>query len=198
MTELNGMNLEVGCKITSFDKTEDKLAINTKSSLAEPQYIEPDSEEEEELSDNMLKIAVKLLTDTAIIPKQGSKGAAGSDLYADILEDVIILPGKTTIIKTGIAMQIPEDYVGLIYARSGKSIKEDLAPANKVGVIDSDYRGEIMVALHNHGLEMRVIHPNERIAQIVFQKCYSPRFYVVSELDETERGEGRLGSTGKE
>ena len=198
MIELNGISFETGCKITSFSEPEEKLQVNTKSSLIPTEYVEPDLEEVKEMSNNMLKIAIKPLTDTAIVPKQESKGAAGSDLHANIPEDVIILPGKTAIIKTGIAMQIPEDYVGLVYARSGKSIKEDLAPANKVGVIDSDYRGEIMVALHNHGLEQRVVHPDERIAQIVFQKCYSPRFYVVSELDETERGEGRLGSTGKE
>ncbi len=140
---------------------------------------------------------VKKLNDQAILPTYGSAAAAGADLYACEEREVEILPGETRLIHTGLAMAIPEGTVGLIYARSGLASKKDLAPANKVGVIDSDYRGEIMVALHNHGKEVRTVAHGERIAQIVFAPYYTADFHLTEELDETKRGEGGFGSTGK-
>jgi len=141
-------------------------------------------------------IEIKKLSDTAIIPTYGSIDAAGADLYADIEENEVILPHETKLIKTGIAMAIPKGLVGLIFARSGLASKRGLAPANKVGVIDSDYRGEIMVALHNHTNEEKTIEKNERIAQISFVPYIKGNFDVVSELSETIRGAGGFGSTG--
>ena len=143
------------------------------------------------------KINIKLLNDDAIIPTYGSNFAAGADLYANIKEDEIINPSETKFIKTGISLEIPEGLVGLIYPRSGLSCKEGLAPANKVGVIDSDYRGEIIVALHNHSKEIRTITPNERIAQIVFTPYIKGNFNIVKDLSDTKRGNGGFGSTGK-
>ena len=143
------------------------------------------------------KINIKLLNDDAIIPTYGSNFAAGADLYANIKEDEIINPSETKFIKTGISLEIPEGLVGIIYPRSGLSCKEGLAPANKVGVIDSDYRGEIIVALHNHSKEIRTITPNERIAQIVFTPYIKGNFNIVKDLSDTKRGNGGFGSTGK-
>lgn len=139
---------------------------------------------------------IKKLDDRAIVPKYGTEGSAGADLYALLDEDITINPGETKLIHTGIAMEIEKGYVGLIYARSGISLKKDLAPANKVGVIDSDYRGEIMVALHNHGKEVRTVEKFERIAQIVFTQYEKFEFNLVDELNETNRGTGGYGSTG--
>lgn len=143
------------------------------------------------------KINIKLLNDDAIIPTYGSNFAAGADLYANIQKDETINPSETKFIKTGISLEIPDGLVGLIYPRSGLSCKEGLAPANKVGVIDSDYRGEIIVALHNHSKEIRTITPNERIAQIVFTPYIKGNFNVVKDLSDTKRGNGGFGSTGK-
>ncbi len=143
------------------------------------------------------KINIKLLNDDAIIPTYGSNFAAGADLYANIQKDEIINPSETKFIKTGISLEIPDGLVGLIYPRSGLSCKEGLAPANKVGVIDSDYRGEIIVALHNHSKEIRTITPNERIAQIVFTPYIKGKFNIVKDLSDTKRGNGGFGSTGK-
>ncbi len=143
------------------------------------------------------KINIKLLNDDAIIPTYGSNFAAGADLYANIKEDETINPSETKFIKTGISLEIPDGLVGLIYPRSGLSCKEGLAPANKVGVIDSDYRGEIIVALHNHSKEIRTITPNERIAQIVFTPYIKGNFNIVKDLSDTKRGNGGFGSTGK-
>lgn len=140
---------------------------------------------------------IKKLNENARIPTYGSEFAAGADLYACLDADVTIAPAETLLIHTGIAMQIPEGLVGLIYARSGLASKKGLAPANKVGVIDSDYRGEIMVALHNHGTIPQTISDGERIAQIVFAPYYAAEFSVVDELDDTTRGTGGFGSTGK-
>ena len=109
---------------------------------------------------------------------------------------VTVMPGTTEFIKTGIAMEIPAGLVGLIYARSGMACKKGLAPANKVGVIDSDYRGEIIVALHNHSDKPVTIEPKDRIAQIVLAPYIAADFNEVEELDDTERGEGGFGSTG--
>jgi len=139
---------------------------------------------------------IKKLNENARIPTYGSKSAAGADLYACEAGEVIIEPNQTKLIHTGIAMEIPEGMVGLIYARSGLASKKGLAPANKVGVIDSDYRGEIMVALHNHGTEAQTVADGERIAQIVFAPYYAAEFTVVEELNDTARGDGGFGSTG--
>ena len=143
------------------------------------------------------KINIKLLDENATIPTYGSDYAAGADLYANIKEEIEINPGETEFIKTGISLEIPEGLVGLIYPRSGLSCKEGLAPANKVGVIDSDYRGEIIVALHNHSKEKRTINPKERIAQIIFTPYIKGQFNIVNNLSDTQRGNGGFGSTGK-
>ena len=128
------------------------------------------------------KINIKLLNSDAIIPTYGSDFAAGADLYANIYENIEIEPGNTKFIKTGISLEIPEGMAGLIYPRSGLSCKQGLAPANKVGVIDSDYRGEIIVALHNHSKETRTISPNDRIAQIIFTPYIKGKFNIVDNL----------------
>ena len=143
------------------------------------------------------KINVKKLNDNATIPTYGSEFSAGADLYACEGGDVTLASGETRLIHTGIAIEIPCGYVGLIYARSGLATKRGLAPANKVGVIDSDYRGEIMVALHNHSGEAQTVCDGERVAQIVFTPYAAASFCVVSELGDTERGEGGFGSTGR-
>ena len=145
----------------------------------------------------MDKIAVKILREGAKLPTYGSVEAAGADLYACLEADVTIAPGQTAFIPTGFAMAVPKDCAGLIYARSGMACKRDLAPANKVGVIDSDYRGEIIVALHNHGNQDRTISHGERIAQMIITPVLTPAYEIAETLDDTERGEGRFGSTGK-
>ena len=142
------------------------------------------------------KVCIKLLDENAVLPTYGSIDAAGADLYANISENETILPGETKLIKTGIAMAIPKGLVGLVFARSGLASKRGLAPANKVGVIDADYRGEIMVALHNHSNIEQSIEPKERIAQIAFIPYVKGNFDVVDDLEETVRGTGGFGSTG--
>ena len=142
------------------------------------------------------EVCIKLLNDKATLPTYGSVDAAGADLYANISETETILPNETKLIKTGVAMAIPQGLVGLVFARSGLASKRGLAPANKVGVIDADYRGEIMVALHNHSNQEQSIEPNERIAQIAFVPYIKGEFKVVDNLEETERGAGGFGSTG--
>lgn len=139
---------------------------------------------------------IKKIDERAILPKYGTDFSAGADLYALLDENIIIKPGETHLIHTGICMEIPEGYVGLVYARSGISLKKGLAPANKVGVIDCDYRGEVMVALHNHSNEVRVVEIGERVAQIVFTKYEKFDFDLVDELSDTVRGVGGYGSTG--
>ncbi|MBR7163307.1 MAG: dUTP diphosphatase [Clostridia bacterium] len=139
-------------------------------------------------------VKVKKLVEDAVLPKYGTEFSAGADLV-NAGGDVVIEPGKTVIIHTGIALEIPVGLVGLVYARSGMATKRGLAPANKVGVIDSDYRGEIMVALFNHGTEKQVIENGERVAQIVIAP-YVTATFVEGELDDTIRGEGGFGSTG--
>ena len=139
---------------------------------------------------------IKKLNEKATVPTYGSAFAAGADLYACEENAVTVEAGETKLIHTGIAMAIPEGYVGLVYARSGLASKRGLAPANKVGVIDSDYRGEVMVALHNHGNVPQTVESGERIAQIVFTPYVAAEFNVTEELDETVRGEGGFGSTG--
>lgn len=139
---------------------------------------------------------IKKLKPNATIPTYGSANAAGADLYACIDAALTINPGETSLVPTGLAMALPEGYAGLIYARSGLASKKGLAPANKVGVIDSDYRGEVMVALHNHSNVPATIDPQERIAQLVITPYITAAFDVVDELDDTARGEGGFGSTG--
>ncbi|MBE6727531.1 MAG: dUTP diphosphatase [Ruminococcaceae bacterium] len=137
------------------------------------------------------------LDKTAVTPSYGSAAAAGADLYACTAgETVTFNPGETKLIHTGIAMQIPDGLVGLIYARSGIATKRGLAPANKVGVIDSDYRGEIMVSLHNHSNEIQEIADGERVAQLVIAPFVTATFEEAQSLDETDRGAGGFGSTG--
>ena len=143
-----------------------------------------------------VKINIKKLNENAVIPTLGSEYAAGSDLYACIDEELSINPGETVLVKTGLAMEIPEGYAGLIYARSGLATKRGLAPANKVGVVDSDYRGEVMVALHNHSNEVQRIEPKERIAQLVVAPFLKVEFEEVDKLNDTVRGEGGFGHTG--
>ena len=145
----------------------------------------------------MEKIAVKRLREGAILPSFGSEGAAGADLYACLEHDVTILPGETVFVPTGLAMELPRGYAGLVYARSGMACKRGLAPANKVGVIDSDYRGEFIVALHNHGAEKQIISNAERIAQLVITPVLIPEYVEAEDLSETSRGSGGFGSTGK-
>lgn len=142
-------------------------------------------------------IRVKKLRDNAIMPTYGTDGAAGADLYACLDQVVTIEPGKTVFIPTGLAMEIPHGYAGLIYARSGLACKRGLAPANKVGVIDSDYRGEFIVALHNHGDETQTVSHGERVAQLVITPVVTPVYLETDALSDTERAAGGFGSTGK-
>ncbi len=142
-------------------------------------------------------VAVKKLRENAVIPTYGSEYAAGADLYACIDEITEFEPGETRLIPTGLAMEIPIGYAGLIYARSGLASKKGLAPANKVGVVDADYRGEIMVALHNHSTGKKSIEPKERIAQLVIAPYLTAVFNETDELNDTVRGDGGFGSTGR-
>lgn len=144
-----------------------------------------------------LPVSVCKLQENAILPTYGSPMAAGADLYALPGKEITVAPGETVFFSTGIAVAIPEGYVGLIYARSGLSCKSDLAPANKVGVIDADYRGEIRVALHNHGASTRVVAGGDRIAQLVIAPVLQAEFLLCDTLDDTARGAGGFGSTGK-
>ena len=143
----------------------------------------------------MEQLKIKKLDERATIPTYGTSLSAGADLYALVEEEIKINPGETVIIPTGLAMAIPEGYVGLIYARSSLGTKRGLAPANKVGVIDADYRGEVKVVLYNQSKEIQSICPNERIAQIVITPFMQVNFELVDTLDETERGQGGFGST---
>lgn len=145
----------------------------------------------------MVFVNIKKLDENAVMPKYGSEFAAGADLCALCDQPIAILPHQTVMIRTGIAAEIPEGYAGLIYARSGIASKRGLAPANKVGVVDSDYRGEIMVALHNHSEVAAEILPGERIAQLVIAPFLKAEFREADELTDTQRGEGGFGSTGR-
>lgn len=142
-------------------------------------------------------VRIKKLRDNATVPTYGSEFAAGADLYAAIDEAVTIEPGETKLIPTGLALEIPVGYAGLIYARSGLACKRNLTPANKVGVVDADYRGEVMVALLNHGKTAQTLEPSERIAQMVIAPFVTANFILSDELDDTVRGEGGFGSTGR-
>ena len=145
----------------------------------------------------MPAIKVKKLDERAVLPAYGSEYAAGADLYAVSDGAITFLPGETKFVHTGLAMEIPVGYAGLVYARSGLATKRGLAPANKVGVVDSDYRGEVMVALHNHSGKEQTIGAGERIAQLVITPFLKASFYEADELSDTARGAGGFGSTGK-
>ncbi len=143
---------------------------------------------------NKTNVKITKLCPDAIIPTYGTEFSAGADLYS--VTEVTIAPGETAFLGTGIATAIPEGLVGLVYARSGMACKRNLAPANKVGVIDSDYRGEIKVALHNHGNVPQTVQKGERIAQLVIAPYLRAEYEEVDSLDDTKRGQGGFGSTG--
>jgi dUTP pyrophosphatase len=145
----------------------------------------------------MNAIRVKKLNPNAVLPTYGSIEAAGADLYACIDAPITIQPGETAWIPTGLSLEVPKGCAGLIYARSSMGVKRGLAPANKVGVIDSDYRGEIRVVLLNHGKTPQIVENGERVAQFLITPVLTPVYEEVSELTETERGGGGFGSTGK-
>ena len=145
----------------------------------------------------METIKIKKLYENAKLPTYGSPEAAGADLYACLSAPVSIEPGDTAWISTGLAMEIPTGCAGLIYARSSMATKRGLAPANKVGVIDSDYRGEVKVVLYNQSNEIQIIEPNERIAQLIITPVLTPDYEEVDSLTDTDRGAGGFGSTGK-
>lgn len=145
----------------------------------------------------MEPIRVKKLHPNAILPTYGSAEAAGADLYACIDEEVSVAPGQTVFIPTGLSMELPKGHAGLICARSGLACKRGLAPANKVGVIDSDYRGEFIVALHNHGDAVQTVLPGDRVAQLLIVPVFTPVYEVCDELSDTQRASGGFGSTGK-
>lgn len=143
-----------------------------------------------------VKVWFKKLNERATKPHYGTPYSAGADLYACLDGAVVVEPGETQFIPTGLAMEIPEGCVGLIYARSGLACKKGLAPANKVGVIDSDYRGEIIVALHNHSSRELVVKDGDRIAQMVITPYFYGDFDEAAELEDTVRSDGGFGSTG--
>ena len=145
----------------------------------------------------MNPIKVKKLRPGAQLPTYGTEFSAGADLYACLEEPVTIAPCETKKIPTGLAMEIPVGFAGLIYARSGLGTKQGLAPANKVGVVDSDYRGEFMVFLHNHSAEKRTVSHGDRVAQLLVTPVFTPGFEETDELTDTARGAGGFGSTGK-
>ena len=143
-----------------------------------------------------MQVRVVRVDSKGILPTYGSAEAAGADLYACLDAPIVVAPGKTAWVPTGIALEVPKGCAGLIYARSGMAAKRGLAPANKVGVIDSDYRGEIKVVILNHGDVEQTIEPGERIAQFVITPVLTPEYVFAEELTDTQRGEGGFGSTG--
>jgi len=132
----------------------------------------------------------------AVTPSYASPMSAGADLYAILDAPLTVAPQETVLVPTGLAVAIPEGFAGMIFARSGLASKRGLAPANKVGVVDADYRGEVMVALHNHGAAPATVLPLERIAQLVIMPVMQAEFAFEDSLDETSRGNGGFGSTG--
>ncbi len=142
-----------------------------------------------------MRVKIKRLTPTAKMPTYGSASAAGADLYSDEAA-FTVAPGETHLVHTGLSVEIPEGYAGFVHARSGMASKRGLAPANKVGVIDADYRGEVMVALHNHSGEPQTVEAGERVAQLVIAPFLKAEFEEADELSDTVRGEGGFGSTG--
>ena len=144
----------------------------------------------------MQEVKVKKLKENARLPVYGTAFSAGADLCACLESPVTIAPGETKLLSIGISMEIPEGYAGLVFARSGLATKRHLAPANKVGVIDSDYRGEFFVPLHNHGAVAQTVEDGERIAQMILTPYLTAKFIEAEELSDTVRGEGGFGSTG--
>ena len=144
-----------------------------------------------------MQVKIKKLNENAVLPTYGTEYSAGADLYALSGESVVIPSGKTVLIHTGLSIEIPEGYAGMIFARSGLASKRGLAPANKVGVIDADYRGEIMVALHNHSDKDETVEGGERVAQLCIMPFLKAEFEEADELSQTVRGAGGFGSTGK-
>ena len=145
----------------------------------------------------MNSVRVKKLHPNAVLPTYGSAEAAGADLYACLEEAVTIAPGEVYWVPTGIALEVPRGCAGLVYARSSMGAKRGLAPANKVGVVDSDYRGEVKVVLLNHSNQPQTLQPGERVAQFVITPVLQPVYEEVEELTDTDRGQGGFGSTGK-
>lgn len=143
-----------------------------------------------------MRVGIKKLNPSAILPAYGSEFAAGADLYACLDGEITVNPHETVLVPTGLAVELPLGYAGLIYARSGLATKKGLAPANKVGVIDCDYRGEVKVALHNHSAVPQTVAAGERVAQLVITPYLTAEFVETDELSETVRGEGGFGSTG--
>ncbi len=144
----------------------------------------------------MIKVNYKKLNENAVAPTYGTEFSAGADLYACEGKEITIEAGESKLIHTGLSLEIPEGYAGLIYARSGIATKRGLAPANKVGVIDADYRGEIMVCLHNHSAVAQTIADKERVAQLVITPFLKVEYTETQELSQTVRGAGGFGSTG--
>lgn len=144
-----------------------------------------------------MEIKVKKLDERAVLPSRSSAGAAGADLRALADAAFEIAPGETAFVRTGLALELPEGFAGFVFARSGLASKGGLAPANKVGVIDSDYRGEVIVALHNHSNKPVTVEPGQRIAQLVVMPVVMADYVLSEELSDTERGSGGFGSTGK-
>ena len=142
-----------------------------------------------------MTVNIKKLNEKAVIPAYGSEYAAGADLYACLEGELTIQPHETAVIPTGIALELPVGYAGLIYARSGLATKKGLAPANKVGVVDCDYRGEVKVALHNHSGAAQTVSAGERVAQLVITPYITANFCEVDELSQTVRGAGGFGSS---
>ena len=145
-----------------------------------------------------MEVKIKKICENATLPKYATEFSAGADLHACCCDgDIEIRAGETVLIRTGLAMEIPVGYAGMIFARSGLASKRGLAPANKVGVVDADYRGEVMVALHNHSRETQIISHGERIAQLVIMPFLAASFVEAEALEDTVRGAGGFGSTGK-
>ena len=144
-----------------------------------------------------MEVRIKKLRPDAVVPTYGSEFSAGADLYACEENTVTVAPHETVLVHTGLSFEIPEGFGGFIYARSGLASKKGLAPANKVGVIDADYRGEVMVSLHNHTNMPQSVEPGERVAQMVIAPFLKADFVVADTLSDTVRGEGGFGSTGK-
>lgn len=143
------------------------------------------------------KMKIKKISPSAVVPTRQSTGAAGYDLYADLSDDKIINPHETVFFSSGIAFEIPPGYFGAVYARSGLATREGARPAPCVGIIDSDYRGAVGLPLHNDTNKIVRITPGERVAQIIFQQNFTPELIVAENLEDTERGSGGFGSTGK-
>lgn len=142
-------------------------------------------------------VKIKVLREGAAVPKIATAGSVAADLCACINEEIVIAPGKTALLPTGFAMAVPQGFAAFIFARSGLGIKHGIAPANCVGVIDSDYRGEVCVGLHNYSKEEYTVNPGDRVAQMAIMPVAAANFVVAKELDDTDRGAGGFGSTGK-